>query len=99
MTKLRVSRAGKGHQPLYSAWSVWALNKYSQDGDAFVLIYSGGNDLVNARHLSLPSMPPLTPNPHPFTLDLFASLAFPDEEESHQIKNAPFEKRSISPGE
>lgn len=99
MTKLRDSRAGKGHQPLYSAWSVWALNKYSQDGDVFVLIYSGGNDLVNALHLFLPSMPPLTPNPHPFTLDLFASLAFSDEEESHQIKNAPFEKRSISPGE
>lgn len=81
-----------------SAWSVWVLNKCSQDGGAFVRLYSGGNDLVNALHLSLPSKPPLTLHPHPFTLDLFASLAFPDEEESRQIKNAPFQKRSISPG-
>lgn len=92
-------RAGKGRQTLYSARSVWVLNKCSQDGDAFVPLYSGGNDLVNALHLPLPSMPPLTPNPYPFTLDLFASLAFPGEEESHQMKNAPLGKRSISPGE
>lgn len=53
-----------GHGKVATAWGArlaGALHKSSGNGHAFVPLYSGGNDLVNAWHLPFPPVPPLTP--------------------------------------
>lgn len=75
-----------GHGKVATAWGArlaGALHKSSGNGHAFVPLYSGGNDLVNAWHLPFPPVPPLTPH---LTLsqEIFVlRWPFPDEEESH----------------
>lgn len=57
------SRAEKGQQTVWSAGFAGVPHKSSQDGHAFVALYSGGNDVVKDLHLPFPLVPPLTSHP------------------------------------